>query len=267
MTTHKGWLAIAAGLVALGGLGGCNALLGLNKEPSLASEGPADAALDSPVDQMPTDMMTVDMDTSACAGMNCGVFGCDTTAHMCRPAKLWVFTTDGLFAANAFGGIDNTVRATADSKCFATASSTDFAGRACSRDRTHAILTVSGADPIGSMATLYSIPTTVEVHRIDDDILVFNNWNDLVGTQAPKAFVASPARAPTDADGIVWTGFGGPTASNCAGWTTNANNTFGVIGHTTSTKGSQATWLGPESVSCNTGPLQHLLCVCWSGGN
>jgi hypothetical protein len=261
MTTQNYWLAvtIAAGLT------GCSSLLGLNKEPSLAADDqpPIDAA----VDQMTVDMSTIDMDTSACAGMNCGVFGCDTANHVCRAAKLWVYTTDGVFAANAFGGADNTVRATADDKCFATIASAGFTGRACSQDRTHAILTVSSADPIGSMATKFSIPTTVEVHRIDDDVLVFNTWSDLVGTQAPKAFFASPARAATDADGIGWTGFGGPTASNCAGWTKNDSGSFGVIAHTTSTKGSQATWLGPESVACNTGPLQHLLCVCWSGGN
>jgi hypothetical protein len=262
MTTQKYWLAIAAAMATA--LAGCSSLLGLNKEPSLADDTPI---IDAAIDQMTIDMSTIDMDTSACAGMDCGVFGCDTANHVCRPAKLWVFLTDGLFAANAFGGTDNTVRATADGKCFMTASSTDFANRACSQDRTHAILTVSSSDPIGSMATLYHIPTTAEVHRIDDDVLVFNNWPDLVGTQAPKAFFSSAARAPTDADGIGWTGFGGPTASNCAGWTSNTSSTFGVIAHTTSTKGSQATWLGPESVACNTGPLQHLLCVCWSGGN
>ena len=259
MTTQKYLLAIVAtGAV---GLAGCSPLLGLNKEPSLD-----DTVHDAAVDQMAIDMMTVDMDTSACAGMNCGVFGCDVANRTCRPAKLWVFLSNGQFPANGFGGLDNTVRATADDKCFATITA-DFQNRACTADRTHAILTVSSADPIGSMATLYHIPTTVEVHRIDDDVLVFNNWGDLVGIQAPKAFVSSPARSPTDAEGIAWTGFGGPTASNCAGWTKNDSGTFGVIAHTTSTKGSLASWLGPESVPCNTGPLQHLLCVCWSGGN
>ena len=75
-------------------LAGCNVLLGLNKEPSLNE--PIDAA----IDMKPADMM-IDMDTSACAGMNCGVFGCDTNANMCLPAKLWVFLTPGAFFGNA----------------------------------------------------------------------------------------------------------------------------------------------------------------------
>ena len=259
MTTQKYRLAIAAA-VAAAGLAGCSSLLGLNKEPSLADDQPV---IDAAIDQMVVDMSTIDMDTSACAGMNCGVFGCDTAAHACRPAKLWVFLSGGQFTASGFGGIDNTVRPTADGKCFMTAS-TDFPNRACSANRTHAILTVTSADSIAAMSANYSIPTTTEVHRIDDDVLVFNNWNDLTGLVMPRTTVVSATIAPTDADGIVWTG---TTTSNCSGWTTNVSGVSGVIGHTSGTAGGQTNWLATGSVPCNTGPLQHLLCVCWSGGN
>ena len=259
MTTQKFLLAII-----VTGLTGCSSLLGLNKEPSLAADD--QPAIDAAIDQMvPIDMSTIDMDLGPC-GVKCD-FGCDTTTNTCRAAKLWIFLSGGQFTANGFGGTDNPpdVRPTADGKCFATASG-DFANRFCTSDRTHAIISVSGADPIGSMATKYNIPTTVTVHRADDDILVFNSWTDLTGTQAPQANPVSPAIAANDIDGIVWTGFGA-AASNCSSWTTNASSANGVIGHTAGTPGLNATWLGTGSVPCNTGPLQHLLCVCWSGGN
>jgi hypothetical protein len=244
-------LAIAAAALA-----GCNVLLGLNKEPSLNE--PIDAA----VDMKPVDMM-VDMDTSACAGMNCGVFGCDTNANMCRPPKLWVFLTPGAFFGNGFGGTDNPpdVRATSDTLCF-TEASTHFAGRACSRNRSHAVLTVAGADSIQTMAAVYQIPPAAEVHRIDDDVLVSNKWDDLVAGATTRAPAASAATIAVTGDGIVWTGFGGGAASNCTSWT--VRNVNGVQGNTAASD-TNALWLGTGSQSC--GLLERLMCICWSGGN
>jgi hypothetical protein len=240
-------LAIAAAALA-----GCNVLLGLNKEPSLNE--PADAA----IDMKPVDMM-IDMDTSACAGMNCGVFGCDTTANMCRPAKLWVFLTSGAFRGD-FGGA--TARSTADTKCF-TEASTNFAGRACSRDRSHAIVTVAGNDSIQSMAAVYSIPANTEIHRIDDDVLVSLKWDDMITPSTKtRAPAASAATIAVTGDGIVWTGFGAGNASNCTSWTLTTGN--GVQGDTAASD-TNAVWLGTGSQSC--GLFERLMCICWSGGN
>lgn len=238
-------------------LAGCSSLIGLDKNPSLLD--PHDAA----VDVMPIDMMPIDMDTSACAGMNCGVFGCDTTTNVCRPAKLWIYLTPGQFFGNGFGGTDMPpdVRATSDTLCF-TEASQHFAGRACSRDRAHAVVTVAGNDSIQTMVALYQIPTTAEVHRIDDDVLVANRWDDLIAGSTTRAPVASAATVAVTGDGIVWTGFGASTASNCTSWTSKGAS--GVQGNTAASD-TNALWLGTGSMSC--GLLERLLCVCWSGGN
>jgi hypothetical protein len=255
MNMQKYLLAMVA--TAAAGLTGCSSLLGLNKEPSLADDTTHDAAIDTPSD------VPIDMDTSACAGMNCGVFGCDTTASMCRPAKLWVFLTPGARQGNGFGGTDNPpdVRATSDTLCF-TEASTNFAGRACSRNRTHAVLTVAGADSIQTMAAVYQIPSTAEVHRIDDDVLVSNKWDDLVAGATTRAPVASAATIAVTGDGIVWTGFGAGNASNCTSWT--VRNVNGVQGNTAASD-TNALWLGVGSMPCDL--FERLLCVCWSGGN
>lgn len=248
-------LAIAAAALA-----GCNVLLGLNKEPSLNE--PIDAA----VDMRPADMM-IDMDTSACAGMNCGVFGCDTNANMCRPAKLWVFLTPGQFFGDGFGGTDNPpdVRPTSDTKCF-TEASTNFAGRACSRNRTHAVLSVVGADSIQTMSAVYQIPTNAEVHRIDDDVLVSNKWDDMIAGATTRAPAASAATIAVTGDAIVWTGFGGGTAANCTNWTSKvAGGTPGGVQGNAAASDTNALWLGTGSASCSL--LKRLICICWSGGN
>jgi hypothetical protein len=145
------------------------------------------------------------------------------------------------------------VRATTDARCFDTATTT-YASRACSRSRTHAVLFVSGADSIALMAGMYSIPTTVPVHRADDDVVVSNNWNDLIDVRTPRAPVANAA---SEAAGIVWTGAN--TTSHCTNWTSPAAN--GVRGHTTL---MVSTWMNRSSSACDL--LARLLCVCWSGG-
>jgi hypothetical protein len=250
MTVNRHLLAIAAAALA-----GCSPLLGLDKNPTLTE--PIDAA----IDMKPADMM-IDMDTSACAGMNCGVFGCDTTANMCRPAKLWVYLTTGAFFGNGFGGA--AARSTSDTLCF-TEASQNFASRACSRDRTHAIVTIAGNDSIQSMAAVYSIPTTTEIHRIDDDVLVSLKWDDMITPSTKtRAPFASTTMATDDANGIVWTGFGASNASNCISWTSKVSTDNGVIGHTTLSD-SSATWLGTSSTGCNF--VERLACICWSGGN
>jgi hypothetical protein len=241
---------------------GCSNVLGL-KDPTFN-----DTAHDAAIDTVPTDAM-IDTGPGACVPSACQ-FGCDPTTNACRPAKLWVYLTAGQdgspasFSGSGFGGADTPpdVRAKADALCFDTFTK-NFSNRACTQARTHAIVTVSGADSIQLMASAYSIPTTAEVDRADDGTIVFNNWNDLTdSTKAPRAAVASATTAPTDAEGIVWTGFGVSGASNCTNWTSKLSTAFGGQGHTTNTTSA---WLNTGSDRCDF--LERLLCVCWSGGN
>lgn len=262
MTKRFAIASIAAAALGLAAAG-CSNVLGL-KDPTF-NDTAHDAAIDTPPVDAPTDV-----GQAACMPSVCP-FGCETGTTVCRPARLWVYLTTKngspqSFLGDGFGGPSNTVRATSDTECFTTATQTPaFAVRACSRDRTHAILTVNGADSIPAMSALYSIPTTVEVHRADDDVLVANTWNDLTDTtKAPRAPVASTMSAATEALGIVWTGSGG--ANTCAGWTSKgsdatSSNDNGVRGHTTL---MVATWMGRDVLTCNN--LARLLCVCWSGG-
>lgn len=247
-------LAIAA---LLGGLAGCSNVLGL-KDPTFQDTG-KDAATDGAAIDAPADG-AVDTGPAACAPSTCP-FGCDPGTNACRPEKLWVYLTTGAFLGDGFGGKDAPpdVRTATDTLCFTTASQS-FATRACSRDRSHAVLTINATDNIPAMATLYSIPTTVEVHRADDDVLVANTWNDLTDTtKAPRAAVASATSAATEAAGIVWTGVGG--SSTCVNWTSEAATDSGVRGHTTLTS---TNWMVRDSAACNL--LERVLCVCWSGG-
>jgi hypothetical protein len=244
--------AIAIALAAVG----CSNVLDL-KDPTF--QDTHDAAIDTPVDGPPSDMGPAACMPSACP------FGCDTATNMCRPAKLWVYLTIGSFNGSGFGGADvpPDVRAKSDALCFNTFTQL-YMTRACTQARTHAILTATGSDSIQLMASAYTIPTTAEIDRADDGTIVFNNWNDLTDpTKAPRAAVASATAAPTDADGIVWTGFAASAAaSNCSNWTSKVSTVAGVQGHTTSTT---VTWLGTASDRCDF--LERLLCVCWSGGN
>jgi hypothetical protein len=246
-------IALALALTA-----GCSNVLGL-KDPTFNDTG-HDAAIDAP----PIDGPPTDMGPAACVPAACQ-FGCDPTTNMCRPAKLWVYLTTGAYLGDTFGGRDAPpdVRATADTFCFTNAAQ-NFPGRACSRDRSHAILTIIGSDSIPTMAIVYNIPTTVEVHRADDDVLVANTWTDLTDTtKAPRAPVASMASAATEAAGQVWTGSGG--ANTCGEWMSEGSTTMatdnGVLGHTTL---MVSTWMQRSTQTCNL--LARLLCVCWSGG-
>lgn len=254
--------------IALGGLAvalvvGCTQVLGL-KDPTLEEVSdarlPDDATLDAPLDA------PSDMGPAGCVPANCP-FGCDPDTNACRPAKLFVFLTTGAFFGDGFVGSPPDVRGTADARCFDTFS-TKHQQRACTRARTHAIISVAGADSIQEMASTYGIPTGAPVHRIDDDLLVFASWNELIdSTKAPRAAVASAASASTDADGTFWSGFNAmANASNCVGWTTRAVGSSGAVGHSTTDNGSApgVTWLGQNSTSCNF--LHRLLCVCWTGG-
>lgn len=241
-------VAIAVAL----GTAGCSSLLGL-KDPTFDDPRPGpDAAVDAPVDT------ATDGGPAACVASACP-FGCDPGTNACRPEKLWVYLTPGQRAGNNFGGLDTPpdVRATSDTLCFDTASNS-FAMRACSRNRTHAILTINASDAIPLMATLYSIPTTVEVHRADDDVLVSNNWNDLTDTtKIPRAPVT------TVGDGVIWTGVNGN--STCSNWTSAGSSKMpadlGVQGNATL---MVSTWMVRSSGDCNL--LEHLVCICFSGG-
>ena len=253
-------------VMALGGLAaGCSSVLGF-KDPRLeADDTTRDATIGGPgtdarmLDARPTDGpigtptdAAIDAPAGACQPSACA-FGCDPDTKMCRiDGTLYVYPTVGQFAANDFGGKDTppTVRASADAVCFASAP----AARHCDLTRTHAVLYVSGADSLALMATKYSIPTTAPVHRGDDDVLVFNNWNDLVDpTKAPRAVVTTTA---TD----LWSGAN--ETATCANWTSVSNTNSGVIGRTSVVNGS---WLNRAAVTCDL--LERLLCICWSGGS
>ena len=146
--------------------------------------------------------------------------------------------------------------ATADGVCLATYTTT-FSALACNRNRMHAVLSISAQDSIALMASKFTIPTTVPVNRADDDVLVANNWNDLTDTtKQPRAPVTT---APSEAEGIVWTGANG--SSTCTSWTSESPTVSGARGHTTLTASN---WLVRDTASCDQ--LARLLCVCWSGG-
>jgi hypothetical protein len=229
---------LAAALAA-----GCSQVLGF-KDPRIDDTKPdLDAA--------------VDMPTAACVPANCQ-FGCDASTNTCRDGKLWVFMTTGLFLGDDFGGKDTppSVRATSDALCFATFSA-KYVTRQCNQHRTHAVLSVSTADSLALMATNYTIPTTVPVHRADDDVLVANNWTDLLDmNKQPRAPITTAA---TESAGIVWSG--ATETSTCKNWASEAAGDSGVQGHTTLTS---TNWLARGASECDL--LAHLLCVCWSGG-
>jgi hypothetical protein len=229
---------VAAALAA-----GCSQVLGF-KDPTLDDTKPGIDAL-------------VDTGPANCVPAACQ-FGCDTTTNACRDGKLWIFKTTGGTLGNGFGGTDvpPTVRGGADGRCQVTYTQR-FAMRECNSNNVHAILHISSTDSIPLMATKYSIPTNVGVHRADDDVLVSNNWNDL--TDPTKTLRAPATTATTDAAGTVWTGAN--TSSTCRNWTSAASSDTGTYGYTTRT---EVTWLSAGVVACDG--LAALLCICWSGG-
>lgn len=200
---------------------------------------------------------SIDAGPRGCDESECP-FGCDPDSgeDACLPAKLWVYPTAGQYLADGFGGQDNTVRATSDLLCVATAEER-YAARSCNRDRTHAVLFVSQGDSIPLMATQYEIPTDAPVHRADDDVRVFASWNDLIDTTNTR-----PPAAPVTlaSPGFVWSGALG--TSTCLSWTTAASGQLGNQGDTSVTS---ANWLSRRGgIACDQ--LANLLCICWSGG-
>jgi hypothetical protein len=257
--------ALGAALLAVG----CSQVLGF-KDPRLedtsttqdaATDGaPRDTAIiDGPMRDGPDiDARIIDGPTGpTCRPADCP-FGCDTTTDACRPGKLFVYLTAGAFLGNGFGGSAGAaaVRSGADARCLQTYAD-QFSALQCNPSRVHAVLSVNTADDsIEVMSSKFSIPTTVEVHRADDDVLVFNNWNDLTdNTRAPRAPVST---APDQDADLVWSGF--KSTSNCKGWTSGSAADPGVIGHTSLTF---ASWLQRASQTCEK--FGRLLCVCWTG--
>ena len=225
---------------------GCSQVLGLKE--ATVDDKPIDAAVDTPIDMGP----------AACMPAACP-FGCDSGTNACREGKLWIFPTSGATVGNAFGGTDNppNPRGGADARCLATYTAT-FSQRQCNNNNVHAILFVSATDSLGAMAGRYSIPATVPVHRADDNILVANNWTDLLdSTKAPRAPATSAA---TDAEGIIWTGAN--TVNTCVGWTSIVSTDQGTRGLTTVI---DTNWLSRDNFRCDR--TARLLCVCWAGGN
>jgi len=272
--------ALAVALIAVG----CSQVLGF-KDPTLEDPShPLDAATidgrasdgpTTPIDAALVDAATIDaamidgpmIDAAidgpagpSCVPANCP-FGCDTTTDACRPAKLWVFLTAGAFTGNGFGGdVANppAARSGADARCLQTFTNNPvLMARQCNPSRMHAVLSANNADDsIALMASKYNIPTTAEVHRADDDVLVFNNWNDLTdNTRAPRA----PVSTATDPDDLIWSGFN--SASTCKNWTSQSAADSGVVGRTALTF---ASWLQRASQTCEK--FGRLLCVCWTGG-
>lgn len=227
-------------------LAACSQIVGF-KDPKLDEDSGKlnpDAGIDAMIDGPPGG--------ATCKPADCP-FGCDTATDKCRVGKLWVYTTAGAFNGAGFGGQDNppNPRAGADATCRKTASD-KYADRACNPNRVHAVLNISTADSIGTMASTFTIPTDVPVHRPVDDVLVADNWLALTDVKAPRAPVSN------DADGFVWSG---SSSSNCKGWTSALSTDNGVRGYANATF---ANWLARDSKTCDT--FQRLLCVCWSGG-
>ena len=258
------WMVVVLGALAAGG---CSSVLGF-KDPQLESDdAPQDAKIGGPgidakrLDAGPIDAPTdaaIDAPPAGCQPSACA-FGCDPNTKMCRTdGTLYVYATGGQFAANDFGGKDNppTVRASSDARCFDDAKR-QFSALNCDLTRTHAVLYVSGADSLALMASKYSIPTTAPVHRADDNVLVFNNWNDLVdSTKTPRIVVTT---TPVD----VWSGAN--ETATCKNWTSLANGDTTINGIIGRTSVVSTNWLNRVGVSCDL--LEHLLCICWSGGN
>jgi hypothetical protein len=281
MTRKTCSIALISALAAALLIVGCSQVLGF-KDPTLEDPAhPQDAANDGPtrdgpiidgpiIDGAIVDGPTIDgppIDAAidapsgpSCVPANCP-FGCDTTRDACRPGKLSVFLTNGAFLGDGFGGDPTNppaARAGADARCLQTYNVT-FPTLQCNPARMHAVLSANNSDDsIPLMASRYSIPTTVEVHRASDDVLVFNNWNDLTdNTKSPRA----PVDAAPAPDDVVWSGFGG--GSSCNSWTSRAPapTAAGVIGRTSLTV---ASWLARSSQGCDQ--FARLLCVCWTGG-
>ena len=185
-------------------------------------------------------------------------FGCDPSTHACKQGKLWVFKTAAAFLGNDFGGTDvpPNVRGGADSKCLETYT-VIYASRSCDSNHMHAILHVNTTDSIPLMATKYAIPTSAPVHRAEDDVLVANNWNDLVDPS--KGLRAPATTAATDAAGRVWTGAN--TSSTCSSWTSAGSGDSGTRGYTNRTT---AAWYAVDTGHCDNS--ESLLCICWSVG-
>lgn len=237
------WLVV----LVLTGLTGCSQVLGLEKA-ELDDGAGRDAAV--------PDASLIDGPPAGCVPANCP-FGCDPTTSACRAGKLWLFATIGATVASGFGGADlpPNVRGGADARCLATYTDLHTA-RACKASNVHAVLYVSGADTIAGMASRYQIDTTVPVHRATDDVLVANNWNAMLD---PSLALRAPATdAPTQDDGIVWTGANG--TNHCNNWTATDSTTQGVRGYTTLT---DVTWLNRDAFRCDR--TARLLCVCWAG--
>jgi hypothetical protein len=253
-------VVVAAALVA-----GCSQVLGF-KDPTLEDTGddaPQDAKIGGPGDDGgPMTDAAEPIDAAPGCPSTC-TFGCDPGSTTCKTGQLYVYETVGAFGANAFGGQDvpATVRATADNLCFMTAADS-FPARQCSRDRTHAVLSITSLDNTTTMASQFSIPVDVGVSRAEDGVLVENNWNDLIDlTKVPRAAITTA----TGDQALVWTGASSnvsPTTT-CQAWTSAANANQGLTGHTDLT--TAPNWLGRGGTKCDL--LAHLLCICWTGGN
>jgi hypothetical protein len=179
-------------------------------------------------------------------------FGCDPTANACRPVKLFLLLSVGGFQGGFFG-----TRAAFDARCAADyADRTRFPDRGCNPSHAHAVISVNSADSMALMASKFSIPLGVPLHRVDDDAFVTGTWNNLI--DSTLTLTAAPSSLPPgSANALVWTGFNG---LDCTGWSSSSNGVSGDRGDTAS---ATALRLNAANTTCNlTG---HLLCVCWSG--
>src|SRR5687767_13601016 len=107
MKTH----ALVLCILAIVALSACSQFLQL-RDPTLDDDsgmdgGPTDAGTTG--DGTPAADAPGDAGPPACVAENCP-FGCDpdSPTNACRPAKLWVYATTGLFLGGGFGGQDNT---------------------------------------------------------------------------------------------------------------------------------------------------------------
>lgn len=244
MTTRSCFAKIAIAALPAG----CSQILDLGKDPTLDD---SNIAIDAPIGS--TDSMA----PPTCMPSACQ-FGCDTTTSMCREGKLLIYKTSAGFFGNDFGGKDipPDVRVSADGICL-VAYSQAYSTRGCQANNVHAVLQISGSDTLSLMPVKYNIPTNIPVYRIDDGVLVSNNWNDL--TDPLRSLRASATNATSDAEGIVWTGAN--SNATCQNWTSASSTSSGTRGYTNRTDSS---WLNEDTFRCDRSA--SLLCICWPSG-
>ncbi len=121
--------------------------------------------------------------------------------------------------------------------------------------KSNAFISVDTTDPISNMAINYSIPTNVEI-KSTSDILIANNWSDLVaGTHTNTLYSAGALPSSSD---HWWAGGRTGSGGNCVLWT---DPTTGASGGLVKSIETGAGWLDGFATSCSAD--LYLMCVAY----